>query len=61
MERGEKEWTAAIDGAHWTQQTFPYQGKCLLWIRQQYTALDDESRTRVDSFLAGTGCEVLFD
>ena len=61
MERGEKEWTAVIDGAHWTQQTFPYQGKCLMWIRQEYAALVDESRTRVDSFLAGTGCEVLFD
>ena len=59
LQAGEKTWEAEIDGAPWTQQTFPYQGKCLTWINQQYQSLDALSRERVDSILAGTGCEAL--
>ena len=56
---GEKNWETEIDGAPWTQQTFSYQAKCLGWIREQYSALADRDRERVDAALAGTGCEVL--
>jgi len=59
IESGQKQWSATIDGALWSQNTFPYQGKCLAWIRQEYAALDDASRSRVDTVLAGTGCEKL--
>ena len=58
-EAGEKTWEAPIDGARWTQQTFPYQAKCLRWINQQYQALNPGDRTRVDTLLAGTGCEAV--
>ena len=54
---GEKTWEAEIDGAPWTQQTFPYQTKCLNWIREQYAGLGDADRQRVDHALDGTGCE----
>jgi len=54
---GEKTWEAEIDGARWTQQTFPYQAKCLKWINEQYRALGEADRSRVDALLAGTGCE----
>ncbi|MEZ5502977.1 MAG: hypothetical protein R3E50_10075 [Halioglobus sp.] len=54
---GEKTWQALIDGAQWSQQTFPYQAKCLKWIREHYLALGDDDRARVDKVLAGTGCE----
>ena len=57
---GEKTWEAEIDGALWTQQTFPYQTKCLKWLNEEYAALSDEDRARVDRILAGTGCEALF-
>jgi glutathione S-transferase len=57
---GEKTWEARIDGAHWTQQSFPYQAKCLKWINEQYHALGAPDRARVDAALAGTGCEALF-
>ena len=57
VEAGEKTWESTIDGAKWTQQTFPYQAKCLKWINEQYRALTGSDRARVDAVLAGTGCE----
>jgi len=59
VQAGEKSWEADIDGACWTQQTFPYQAKCLKWINEQYRALGAADRSRVDALLAGTGCEGL--
>ena len=59
VESGEKSWEAEIDGSSWTQQTFPYQAKCLMWINEQYRALGDDDRGRVDALLAGTGCEAM--
>ena len=56
---GEKDWETEIDGAPWTQRTFPYQAKCLGWIRDEYAALSEKDRKRVDTLLAGTGCEAL--
>ena len=50
-----------IDGRRWTQQPFPYQAKCLQWIRQEYMRLDAEDRAWVDDFLAGTGCLALVE
>jgi glutathione S-transferase len=59
LQTGEKQWQAEIDGVTWTQQTFPYQGKCLQWINQQYQALSNADKQKVDSVLSGTGCETL--
>ena len=53
---------ASLDGQSTTtyrQGPFGYQGKCLQWLREAYAALSDDDRTRVDTVLAGTGCEVL--
>ena len=30
-----------IDGRAWVQQPFPYQGKCLKWLREAYAALSE--------------------
>ena len=49
-----------IDGRKWVQQPFPYQAKCLNWLRQDYQALAPDRRAVVDKALAGTGCEVMF-
>lgn len=57
---GATEVHAAVDGQVWAQQAFPYQGKCLAWLRRDHQALDAQARTRVDRILAGTGCESLF-
>lgn len=51
---------AEVDGREWVQQPFPYQAKCLQWVRQEYGRLDAEDRAAVDGILAGTGCEALF-
>jgi len=59
LEAGESNWETEIDGSVWTQQTFPYQGKCLRWINERYQALGDDDRLRLDAGLAGTGCEAL--
>ena len=58
---GEKTWECTIDGAAWTQQTFPYQAKCLRWTNEHYHALDSGARARVDALLAGTGVEEMLD
>jgi hypothetical protein len=59
LQAGEKHWETEIDGALWTQQTFPYQGKCLQWINEQYQALSDIDKQKVDTLLSATGCEKL--
>jgi glutathione S-transferase len=49
-----------IDGRRWVQQPFPYQGKCLGWLREGRAALSAENRAFVDSVLDGTGAEAIF-
>jgi glutathione S-transferase len=56
---GQKSWEVEIDGRNWSQRTFPYQGKCLQWINEQYQALSTQDQSRVDNLLAGTGCEAI--
>ena len=58
-QRGDKTWDATIDGAPWTQRTFPYQAKCLGWTRDAYAALSADERQRVDRAIAGTGIEAM--
>ena len=59
VQAGEKNWESEIDGAVWTQQTFPYQAKCLRWTNERYQALSDDDRARIDKLLAGTGVETM--
>jgi hypothetical protein len=49
-----------IDGRLWVQRPFPYQAKCLAWLREGHAALVTGDRQAVDAILAGTGCERLF-
>lgn len=49
-----------IDGRPWVQQPFPYQGKCLQWLRESRAALAAPDRSFVDSILEGTGAEKIF-
>lgn len=58
---GDEDVRAEVDGQPWTQRAFPYQGKCLRWLREAYEALDARGRTGVDAMLSGTGCERLLD
>jgi len=60
VEQGASEVRTEVDGRIWIQPPFPYQAKCLQWLRQAYVALDRPEREQVGSILRGTGCEALF-
>lgn len=57
---GASEVTTEVDGKPWAQQTFPYQMRCLQWLRASHSGLGAADRAAVDGILAGTGCERLF-
>jgi hypothetical protein len=44
----------------WERQPYPYQAKCLQWLRQEFARLDEGDRGFVRDLLTGTGCEPLF-
>ena len=54
---GEETWETEIDGSLWKQKTFPYQAKCLNWIKEEFDKLNADDKSRVWAFLDGTGCE----
>ena len=58
--KGADTFETEIDGKPWKQQTFPYQAKCLQWLRNAYADLNAVDRASVDKILGGTGCAVLF-
>jgi len=60
IERGAERVETEIDGRPWVQKPFPYQRKCLAWLRESHAKLDPQARRTVDAYLEGTGCEVLF-
>ncbi|MBX3485612.1 glutathione S-transferase N-terminal domain-containing protein [Phenylobacterium sp.] len=60
VQSGAAEVEVEIDGQPWVQQPFPYQAKCLQWLREEYAALDAANRATADAALAGSGLEVLF-
>jgi glutathione S-transferase len=49
-----------IDGLPWVQQPFPYQGKCLKWLREGREALSVDDRKFIDVTLESTGAERIF-
>jgi len=51
---------AEVDGQPWTQQPFPYQAKCLGWLRQSRAELAPAARAQVDGVLASSGLAGLF-
>ena len=59
VQAGDKTWDAQIDGTRWTQQTFPYQAKCLRWTNERYQALSESDRASVDALLEDTGVEIM--
>ena len=59
VKEGQESFTTEIDGRPWTQPTFPYQAKCLSWIRQEFAALSDDDRTVAADILNRSGCQGL--
>jgi len=60
IEAGAEKVETEIDGRPWIQKPFPYQAKCLRWLRDAHRALAPGERSQVDALLEGTGCETLF-
>jgi len=60
LERGDARVECQIDGRTWVQKSFPYQAKCLRWLREARAALAPADRSAADALLSGTGCEALF-
>ena len=59
LNKGAEIWETEINGAMWKQKTFNYQGKCLVWIREEFDALNKDDKLRVKEYLHGTGCEII--
>ncbi len=59
VESGDEVVQAEVEGSLWEQRPFPYQAKCLQWIRQAFVRLEEEDRDYVKDVLDGTGCEAL--
>lgn len=59
LDQGLERTETTVEGETWLQEPFPYQGKCLQWLRIEYARLSDTDRERVDKVLEGTGCEAL--
>jgi len=60
LERKAEQVETEIAGRPWVQKPFPYQKKCLGWLRESHARLGPQARETVDGLLDGTGCEVLF-
>ncbi len=60
VDGGAQEVRAQVDGRTWVQAPFPYQARCLQWLRQSHARLAAEDRAHLDAILDGTGCEALF-
>jgi len=61
VQDGAESFQTTIDNKPWRQPTFPYQAKCLEWLRGGYGGLSGESKSQVDELLQNTGCEQLFN
>ena len=57
---GAAEVEAVVDGQTWTQQPFPYQAKCLQWLRESHAALPSAARATVDGLLGAAGLADMF-
>ncbi|MEQ8691589.1 MAG: glutathione S-transferase C-terminal domain-containing protein [Pseudomonadales bacterium] len=49
-----------VENQPWQQEPFPYQAKCLQWLRIAHARLTEQDRADADVLLNGTGCERLF-
>ena len=57
----DKEVNVEIHQTLWTQKPFPYQAKCLNWLKGEYELLENNHKKFIDSFLCETGCELLYN
>ena len=56
---GQEKWNTEILDCEWEQRTFPYQVKCLKWIREEFETLKLNEQQRALNLLEETGCDRL--
>ena len=61
FENGDDIWETSIDGSIWKQKTFPYQVKCLKWIKDEFNKLSTDNKKLTLRLLAGSGCESILN
>ena len=61
IQNGDKQMQTTVGGKSWEQPVFPYQAKCLQWVREEFAALSSEDQAGVREILADTGCEALLE
>jgi glutathione S-transferase len=59
LEAGQEQWEAEINGSVWSQASFPYQAKCLAWIREEFSKLTNEDQETLADLLEKTDCRPL--
>ncbi len=59
--KGETQMNFTLDGTQWRQNPFPYQVKCLQWLREDYAALSAADKARFDAAIVHTDCAALFN
>jgi glutathione S-transferase len=57
---GAAEVETEVEGLPWRQPPFPYQAKCLTWLRGDYQALPAAARAMLDPVFEKTGLAPLF-
>ncbi len=60
-ENGDEVWETTIDGSIWKQKTFPYQVKCLNWIKDEFNKLSAYDKKTTLDIIGGSGCENILD
>jgi len=50
-----------VEGLPWSQQTFPYQVKCVQWLRQSFVALPPAAQVTIRGLLDAGGCTPLIE
>jgi glutathione S-transferase len=61
LKLGQAQVNAEIEGLPWQQQAFPYQGKCVQWLRQSYAALPSNDSKIVRELMARHACLPLLE
>ena len=58
---GETKFETLVRNKPWKQKVFPYQAKCLNWLRIEFSKLEPLERQKIYEIFDGTGCELLIN
>ena len=58
---GKTKFETLVRDKPWRQDVFPYQAKCLHWLRIEFSKLEPIDRQKIYEIFDGTGCELLID